>query len=390
MKNIKNMIATYLEETDAAITARRGRMADEYLIHYKESTKVRNYINEYIQQLNNTLFLQNTNQYVYVKNSFYFVETLNIILILSVVVISIGLIFLFTYKITNPITELSKTADEISHGNFDVPNVRVDSHDEIGVMADAFNRMTGSIKQYINEIKEKAQLESRLKVQEMENLIIKSDLKEAELHALQSQINPHFLYNTLNTGAQLAMLEGADKAYDFIEKAAALFRYNLRNLDKPVTISDEIKNIENYMHLLNVRFADKLEFTLNYDESLLDIKIPCMILQPIVENAYIHGVGDLDGIGRISLDVYKRGQNAEISIKDNGKGMSKEKIKKILSGDAASDSTVNNNKSHTSGIAMNNILSRLKIFYNLDNIIEIQSEINHGTEVILRIPIQSA
>lgn len=388
MKDIKNMISTYLEETDAAVMARRGREIDAYLLHYKESTKVYQYINEYIQKLNNTMFLQNTDRYLSVKSKFTLVETLNIGIIFSVVLLNIILILWFTYSITKPISELSRAADEITHGNFDVPSVKVSSEDEIGVMAEAFNRMTGSIRQYIYEIREKAQLESKLKEREMENLIMKSNLKEAELHALQAQINPHFLYNTLNAGAQLAMLEGADRACSFIENAAELFRYNIRNLDRPVAIGDEIKNVENYAHLLKERFADKIEFTLHKDDSILDVKIPCMILQPIVENAFIHGIGDIEHTGVIEVKAIKCGEYAEISVKDNGKGMREEKVRDILNGQATGKAgNEGANKGHTNGIGMNNILSRLKIFYNRDEIVSIKSEPGRGTEVVLRIPI---
>ncbi|WP_010244134.1 sensor histidine kinase [Acetivibrio cellulolyticus] len=390
LKDIKYMISTYFEETDAAVTARRGRAVEEYLLHYSESKKIYNYINEYIQKLNNNLLLQNTDSYLSVKNSSNIVQTLNIGLIAFVIFLNIMMILWYTYSITKPISELSRAADEITHGNFDVPEVMVGSKDEIGVMAEAFNRMTESIRQYITQIKEKAELESRLNEREMENLLMKSNLREAELHALQAQINPHFLYNTLNTGAQLAMLEGADRACMFIENAAELFRYNIRNLDRPVTISEELKNIENYVHLIKVRFSDTVEFSLYSDESILNVKIPCMILQPIVENAFIHGIGDVEYVGRIWIKAIRNGQYAQISIKDNGKGMSEEKISEILNGKSSGrEVSLSTNRGHTNGIGMNNILSRLKIFYNDDKIMEIYSEPGNGTEVILNIPLTS-
>jgi two-component system sensor histidine kinase YesM len=388
MKDIQNMINTYLDKMNAAVTARRSRMVDDYLIHYKESTKIHQYINEYIQKLNSTLFLQNTDRYLSVKNKFYQVEALNIVIILSMLVLNIFLIVLFAFRITKPISDLSKAADEIAHGNLNVPSVTVDSNDEMGVMAVAFNRMAESIRQSINEMEEKSNLERRLQEKEMENLTIKSNLKEAELHALQAQINPHFLYNTLNTGAQLAMLDGADRACSFIENAAELFRYSMRNLDKPVTIGDEMRNVENYMHLLNERFADKIELSIIKDDNLLEYKIPCMILQPIVENAYIHGVSDVEYNGAITLNIKKEDRNVIISIKDNGKGMSAEKINEILKGELSDKTSLDSiHMGHTNGIGMNNILSRLKIFYNQDGIVDIKSEPGHGTEVILSIPI---
>ena len=390
MKDIRNMVSNYLKEMDAAVKARRSRMVDDYLYHHNESTKIHEYIVEYIQKLNNSLFFQNTDRYMSVTKSIRLVETLNIGVICAILVLNIVLIFWFTYKITKPIFELSRAADEITHGNFNVPSVKVESNDEIGIMAEAFNRMTESIRLYINEINEKVGLERKLQEKEMENLIIKSDLKEAELHALQAQINPHFLFNTLNAGAQLAMMEGADRACTFIENAAELFRYNMRNLDKPVTIGDEIRNVENYMHLLNERFADRIEFTMTRDESVLDCRIPCMIFQPIVENAFIHGIGDVEYPGKIGLDALCQDGYAIISIWDNGKGMSKEKIHEILSGDKLGMAEEENrHEGHTNGIGLNNIISRLKIFYATENILDMYSEPGQGTEVVLRIPLEA-
>ena len=394
MKDIRNMIANYLDEMDAAVTARRARMVDAYLNHYEESAKIHQYIVEYIQKLNNTMFFQNTDRYTSIRKSIQLVQTFNIGVISAIIVLTVVLILWFTYRITKPIFELSRAADEITHGNFNVPSVLVTSNDEIGVMAEAFNRMTESIREYINEINEKVVLERRLQEKEMENLIIKTNLREAELHALQSQINPHFLFNTLNAGAQLAMMEGADRACTFIENAAEMFRYNMRNLDKPVTIGDEIRNVENYMHLLNERFADKIEFSLYKDDSTLERKIPCMILQPIVENAYIHGIGDVEYQGKINLSALRLDGYVVISISDNGKGISKEKIDEILSGETVSVGPVeeagskSRHEGHTNGIGLNNIISRLKIFYSRDDVLKIYSEPGKGTEVVLRIPME--
>ncbi len=390
MKDIRNMISNYLNETDAAVSARRARMVEAYIFHYEESVKIRQYIVEYIQKLNNTMFFQNTDRYNSIRKSIQLVQTLNIGVISSMFVLTIVLILWFTYRITKPIFELSKAADEITHGNFNVPKVLVTSNDEIGIMAEAFNRMTASIREYINEINEKVGLERRLQEKEMENLTIKANLREAELHALQAQINPHFLFNTLNAGAQLAMMEGADRACSFMENAAELFRYNMRNLDKPVTIGDEIRNVENYMHLLNERFADKIEFMMDREESILNLKIPCMILQPIVENAFIHGISDMEDQGRISLSARESDGYAVISIKDNGKGMSTEKAREIMSGIKVEETeTGNQHGGHTNGIGLNNVQSRLKIFYSTEAILKIYSELGQGTEVVLHIPMEA-
>lgn len=392
LKDIRSMIESFLTETDAAVQAKRGRNVNEYIVHYNEASKLFGYINLYISKLNNGQLQENTARYLKVAGKLNILQLLNIFIIVGVVVFNIVLILWFSYKITKPIIRLSKSADEISKGNFDVEQVVVDTHDEISVMSEAFNRMTSSIKQFINEIKEKAMLEGRLKEQEMQNLIMKNVLKEAELQALQSQINPHFIFNTLNAGAQIAMLEGADKTCVFIENVANLFRYNLRKLDKPVTLREEIDNINTYIFILKSRFADRIEFVQEIDEEIGEeiqcIKMPCMILQPLVENAFIHGISDLENGGRILLKVEKVKDIVEITIKDNGKGMEQENIKKVLMNlPSNKDDYRHSNSGHTTGIGLNNVISRLQIFYNTVDVLDIRSTLGQGTELIIRIPI---
>lgn len=387
MRDVENMIHSLLVETDTSVMARRGRNLEEYTTHYNESIKIYGYINEYIDLLNNTMLQKNINRFTIVSNNFNVAELLNIGIILSVFLFNIILILWFTYKITRPITQLSIAADEITKGKFDFPNVKVESKDEIGVLAEAFNRMKESIRQYVKEITEKSELESKLRERELENLKMKSSLKEAELHALQAQINPHFLFNTLNAGAQLAMFDGADRVGIFIENAAELFRYNLRNMDNPVSLEDEIKNIDNYIYVLKTRFADRLMFHKQIDTDQLNTKIPCMILQPIIENAFIHGIGDMESGGEIWLKVQKQDDHIMISVKDNGKGMTDGRIEQVLHGDDLASDSRHDHKGHTNGIGVRNIINRLELFFGKDNIIEIKSEIGIGTEFILKIPL---
>lgn len=387
LKDIKNMTDTYLIETDAAVSSKRGRDINEYIAHYNNASKVFGYINLYISKLNNEQFQENTDRYLKVAGRLNFIQYLNIVIIIGVVIFNIILILLITFKITKPIVMLSHSADEISRGNFDVEQVVVDTNDEISVMSDAFNRMASSIKVYINEIKEKAELEGRLKEEKMQNLKMKNLLKEAELQALQSQINPHFIFNTLNAGAQVAMLEGADKTCVFVENVANLFRYNLKKLEKPVTLREEINNIGTYIFILKARFADRIEYFQKIDESVIDLHMPCMILQPIVENAFIHGIGEMENGGHIELLVEKKEDGVEIIVRDNGKGIEREQIDRILNYELNFDS-VQEHKSigHTTGIGLNNVISRLKLFFNKEDIVDIYSQPGEGTSFIIRIP----
>ena len=186
-------------------------------------------------------------------------------------------------------------------------------------------------------------------------------LKDAQLKYLQAQINPHFLFNTLNAGAQLAMLEGADRTNTYIQKMADFFRYNIKKKHELVTIADEIELIDNYIYILNVRFSGDIHFEKHIDEELTSIEIPSMTLQPIVENAVNYGIRNIDWEGLITLSLYSEGDRACISVKDNGAGMPQDKIDRILSDELVpSEPTGDSN-----GIGLSNVISRLDLHYNV-------------------------
>ena len=158
--------------------------------------------------------------------------------------------------------------------------------------------------------------ENRLKERD---LMMQSHLKDAQLKYLQAQINPHFLFNTLNAGAQLAMMEDAEKTGEFLENTAEFFRYNVRKNDQDATLGEEIHLVDNYVYILNVRFSGEILFSREVDESLLEVRVPSMILQPLVENSFNYGIRDIDWEGRIELSVYRQKENICISIWEIGR-----------------------------------------------------------------------
>mgnify|MGYP000891441461 CR=1 FL=1 len=379
-KNIKSMIETYMEVTDKAVKEKRARNVNSYSLSYKEAVKLYDYINEYITKLNNIRFQNNTKQYIVAASNLKYIEFLNFTIIILAIVLNIILILLITYMITKPIIELSNAADRIAEGNFDVPQVRVDSDDEIGVMALAFNTMAKNIKNYITEIQQKAELESKLKEQELQNLSMKTYLKEAQLRSFQSQIDPHFLYNTLNAGVQLAIMEEADRTGEFIENVAELFRYTTRKSGKTATLGEEINHVENYIYILKTRFSSRLKYEKEIDESLYKLVMPSMLLQPIVENAFVHGLDQLGAGNTIKITVTRKEDRAEICISDNGIGMSEEEIKKVMN--------KRWDEKEEGGIGISNVINRMNLFYGVSNLFEIKSEgKGKGTQMYIYIPL---
>ena len=386
LQDIGNMIITYLNSSDDAVSAKRGRDIEGYIDHYNDASQVYDYINQYIDKLTLNQFQENTEGYTLISGRLNFIQLTNLLLILGIIGFNIIFILRMTFKTTQPIISLAKAANDISKGEYDIERVSVHSDDEIGVMADAFNRMAASIKNQVTALKERAELEARLKEQEMQNLIMKNHLKETELQALQSQINPHFIFNTLNAGAQLAMFEEADRTYLFIECFANLFRYNLRRLDTPVTLRDEIDNINNYIALLKVRYADRMNYRQEVDENVLDVLMPCLILQPMIENAFIHGISELESGGTITLRVKDSDDAIMIEIEDNGVGMSRSKIRNILEEtEPMQAEREGSSMGHTTGIGTRNVMQRLKNFFNSDEVFNIESLQPGGTRIIIKI-----
>lgn len=385
LKNIGYMIDNLLVETDQAVKAKRGRISHEYIAHFTRSIEISEHIKLYINNLLTYKLQEGSSQYNLITKNMTFLSYINAIIIMVSVTLNIFLAFMFAYRLTKPIIKLAHSAEKISQGDFDIQPFNIKTGDEISTLATAFEKMVVNIKTYIDEIKKQAEMEKKLKVQEMENFKMKSLLRDAELKALQSQINPHFLFNTFNAAGQLAMMEGADNTSEFIENIAQLFRYNLRKLDEAVTLRDEINYSQNYMYILKTRFGDKIDFTLDVDENLLNIETPCAIIQPIVENAFIHGIENLERSGEIKLTVNESDGIIRVEVEDNGIGIDESKIKTIIS----PGSSKKNTGKHASGIGIHNVIDRLRLFYNSKNInevFEIESKVGYGTKVTLKLP----
>lgn len=379
-KNIKSMSENYLDIAFNTIQAKRGRNVEKYKDYYEISIEIFQDIHAFIYSLNNQQFKYNSKSYELLLNSLHYMEILSTAILIILVFINIVLIILLTRNITRPLNNLAKFANEVSKGKLDI-EVEVESDDEVGVVSMAFNKMILNIRVYIKQIRENMEKERALKEKE---LIMEGHLKDARLKYLQAQINPHFLFNTLNAVAQLAMMEGADKTCLFIEHMADFFRYNIKKLDQDVTLTDEIRLVDSYIYILNVRFSGDIQFVKEIEEEYLNLKVPAMILQPIVENAVNYGIHGIDWGGFIKLSVYRSEQNICLSVKDNGVGISQDRIDKIMRGEIQESDLERN----SNGVGLGNVINRLQMYFNREDVLEIKSEgKDKGTEVIIYIPI---
>ncbi len=379
-KGIKNMSDTYLAITNETVQSKRGRNVEKYKNSYEEASTLFSYINTYIYSLNNEQFKYNSGNYEVLLSSLKYSEVISLSILLAVALCNTMIIIVMTRSITNPLKELAKIANEVASGRLDVELLKIKSDDEVGVVAKAFNKMILSIREYIEQIRVRMEMESAMKEKE---LMMTTHLKDAQLKYLQAQINPHFLFNTLNAGAQLAMMEDADKTYVYIQNMADFFRYNVKKNNDSVTLREEIELIDSYIYILNVRFSGDIHFEKKVNTDLLDIKMPSMILQPIVENSVNYGIRNIEWEGLITLSVYEEGDKVCVSIKDNGAGISSEKIQQIMEKEVKQSEV----SDRSNGVGLENVINRLQMFFNDEDIFTIQSEgENKGSEVIIRLP----
>lgn len=299
-------------------------------------------------------------------------KKLGVWLLLSIAISLFFMTYWVSLGITRPVHQLTKAANELSKGRFNQP-ITVESNDEVAFLAKTFDAMRININRLISEIQHKAHLEHEL--QESKLL-----LKESQLKQLQSQINPHFLFNTLNILSKKAYLDGAEETSDLIVNVAELLRYNLKKLDQTVTLGEEVMLLRRYMEIQKARFTDRLHFHAEIDPACLHEPIPGLSLQPIIENAVIHAIEPKEDGGTIWVRIYEKDPFVVIEIQDDGLGMPPDIISRMM---GMSRTGV---KTDSTGIGFSNVMKRLSLFYGREDVIEIKSEEGTGTTIYLKIP----
>lgn len=304
----------------------------------------------------------------------------NILIITAVVlVLSTGFIIYSYHEIIHPVNKLVGNANKLKNGDFDIEPVN-NSTEEMRILSDSFGDMAISLKANLESIKEKSRLEKRIVEQENETLRIGKVMAETRLSVFQRQINSHFLFNTLSVIAKLAYIEGALKTNELMVITSDLLRYSVEKSGKISTLSEEIQCCRNYIMIQTKRFGKRINFILDADPYIEDIRMPAMLIQPIIENAVLHGVGDMLKGAMIEIGIKFVKGRLQIKVRDNGIGIPKvslEILRQLMSESNTSKSNGN--------IGLNNVKSRLNMFYGENVTLDINSEEGIGTEVVIEI-----
>lgn len=257
----------------------------------------------------------------------------------------------------------------------------IEPKDELDILNNAFNEMLKRNYEYIEKLKNQAVLEQKLAQEQIETANLQAQLTNTQLKMLQARMNPHFVFNILNVISGLAMDEEAERTTEAIIRTAEYFRYSLVNLDKIVRLEEEIRNVRDYLEIQKLRFDERIMIDISMEEECGSALICAMILQPLCENALIHGIIPQINGGKIKIYIRKQQNMIEIQISDNGCGMSTERLHEIRQRICAYQEYDDNQ-----GIGIVNIYHRLVLCIGKDVQIEIYSEKDRGTDLILRIP----
>ncbi|CAM4142246.1 sensor histidine kinase [Paenibacillus alkaliterrae] len=361
-----HMMDTFLEQEREVFDAMEKQAPRAALADYAEAEKTAVFIREESQLLVDKELSFYQPIYKQIQDENERMNRLGAAVLFINTLMSILLALWISRSITWPVSQLVARAKQISKGDLLAETPPPRSGDELGVLSGAFDQMSSDLLVLIE--KEKESLEK-------DRLV-----KELELQALQSQINPHFLFNTLNVLSKLALLEGAEKTSDLIVSMSNLLRYNLRNLDQPVTLRDELEHVKEYFTIQQARFRDRIRLELAVEQSALQQAIPSLTLQPIVENAFLHGIERMEKDAYIRLEIVQDDDGIKISVSDNGCGMSEEARQALLRMESGAE------KKLSTGLGTKNVFKRLQLFYGEADLVAIDSAPGKGTTVTIRIP----
>ncbi|HCR43286.1 MAG TPA: sensor histidine kinase [Ruminococcaceae bacterium] len=291
-------------------------------------------------------------------------QTYTVIIAVFIIILLVFINILLSSRIAKPIEQLEKYVKEIENGDF-CREVEVSGSYEIEHLGKAINSM----------VKQTRKL--------MDDIIAEQEAKRrSELDALQAQINPHFLYNTLDSIVWMTENERYKDAVCMVTSLARLFRISLSRGKNIIPVGDELEHVKNYLIIQSFRYSDKIKYSIEAEPQVLNCATIKLIVQPLVENSIYHGIEYMDN-GEIDIKAYRRGDDLYIDVIDNGPGMPQEQVDALLSGEKDTS-----NRDRGSGIGIQNIQERIKLYFGAEYGLVIYSEPDVGTTARIHLPVK--
>ena len=302
-------------------------------------------------------------------NEFY--TTMFTYIIIAAVAVGLLVVFISYYisqSITRPVRELSKITEKVARGDLSV-RAGIETGSEIAVLSKSFNEMIDRVSRLLDQVR-----------------VEQESLRRAELELLQSQINPHFLYNTLDTIVWLAEAGDQARVVSMVGSLSKFFRASLGQGKDQVTIKDELDHVRSYLEIQQVRYQDILDYSIDVPEELYDSPVPKITLQPLVENALYHGIKNKRGKGNISITGKSENGCIYIYIEDNGMGMTPERLERVS--EKMNDPGVFETAEDKGDVfGLSNVNERIKLIFGSRYGIHIDSVYGEGTTVTILLPL---
>lgn len=397
-KNLKNITNQLDNQENAWRFKLLENMVNNYendvmMIQVVQQIKNEEYKNYYdcLMETNNAIiktsdeyFRLLTNELTNIKTDIDYERNVLQLVSLFIVFLCLILIISLTYSIfrsiTKPINEIIQNINEIKLGNYNLQKI-ASVNDEMNILCIALQDMAITIKKNQENEKKQAGLERKLLIKENESLRKDEILASSELRSLQNQLNPHFLFNTFNMIYQKALEENSHSTVEMIEKMTECMRYTLSNRSRTTTLEMEVNFIKNYLFIQSKRFEDRIHFEFNVDKNVPDIKIPSMIIEPLIDNAIRHGLSDTESGGEVSINITHADYHVYIRVEDNGKGMDVDEVEKLILKNFEKD-----DDKYEDSYGLYNLSRRLKMYFGDEAAINISSMPDCGFDALIILP----
>ena len=362
------MVESYLEtgtelveQLEHYMASGGGEVSPPQLVAlYDETQSIYTYISEGFQNVYTDKLNQTQRSHQQIRAYANMQMMIQVAAMVAAVIIFLLHYYQIARGITQPLKKLTGFADRVTKNPIqELNHVDIRTGDELELFAEAFNEMLDTIHEQMDRIEQDSKIREQLQLAEIENLRISAALQNSRMTLLQSRINPHFLYNTLNMIVQTARMEDAEETAELMEITAEMMRYNLGKLTKVVTLADEIRNTQDYTCIQIRRFGQRFRFVYDIDEACTNLEVPCLILQPLVENAITHGVGSRIEGGEVRIKICGEGERICIQVSDNGVGMEADDLERLITSLASSSEDGDH-------IGLRNVYQRMRLHFEDD------------------------
>ncbi len=377
---LKNMYLTSFDCADAAILYRDAGEVERAYASYRELVRNAGLINDVVAPMYS---LNTKDMHFYLEEQMERSRISTRLILASQLLgmtLIIGMLTHEMREIKKKIAGLKSYADHVSRQEYDKEPAKgeIGSRNELDGLGMAMADMARSIQKYVAIIEEKDRQALQMVKAENEYLKLYGTMRDAQIKALNSQINPHFLYNTLGIVSQLCYLEKAKRAGEMLDCVIDTFQYITRAANAVTDLKSEIKFLKSYFYICSVRYENKISFRIDRQEHIPNIRLPGMLLQPIVENAVLHGLANCRSGGEVTVSFSCDKKNIYIVTEDNGEGMNHENMEEIMSCETEDEGH----------IGVSNVLRRLRLYFGKQADITISSERDCGTIVTVILPVK--